>query len=63
MAHAVSDDAAWHALVKDRSLQFQFPRMPPTPAPPAWLTRLADFLWPFLALIYLSANAAIASRR
>ena len=27
------------------------------------LTRLADFLWPFLALIYLSANAALASRR
>jgi hypothetical protein len=27
------------------------------------LTRLADFLWPFLALIYLSANAAVASRR
>ncbi|MDB5888674.1 MAG: hypothetical protein JWM03_1546, partial [Rhodocyclales bacterium] len=27
------------------------------------LTRLADFLWPFLALIYLSANAAIVSRR
>jgi VanZ family protein len=27
------------------------------------LTRLADFLWPFLALVYLSANAAVASRR
>ncbi|MEC5385556.1 VanZ family protein [Uliginosibacterium sp. H3] len=27
------------------------------------LTRLADFLWPFLALIYLSANAALVSRR
>jgi VanZ family protein len=27
------------------------------------LTRLADFLWPFLALVYLSANAALASRR
>ncbi|GAA5164705.1 VanZ family protein [Viridibacterium curvum] len=27
------------------------------------LTRLAEFLWPFLALIYLTANAAIANRR
>ena len=44
MAHAVSDDAAWHALVKDRSLQFQFPQDPPTPAPPSWLIRLIEFL-------------------
>jgi len=27
------------------------------------LTRLTDFLWPFLALIYLSANAALVQRR
>lgn len=27
------------------------------------LTRLADLLWPFLALVYLTANAAITSRR
>jgi VanZ family protein len=27
------------------------------------LTRLADFLWPFLALVYLTANAALAGRR
>jgi hypothetical protein len=44
MAHAVSDDAAWHALIKDRSLQFQFPQQPRTPPPPGWLIRLADFL-------------------
>ncbi|GAB4063026.1 VanZ family protein [Uliginosibacterium sediminicola] len=27
------------------------------------LTRLSDFLWPFLALIYLSANASLVARR
>jgi hypothetical protein len=44
MAHAVSDDAAWHALIKDRSLQFQFPQQPPVPPPPGWLVRLIEFL-------------------
>jgi len=44
MAHAVSDDAAWHALIKDRSLQFQFPQQPPVPPPPAWRVRLLNFL-------------------
>lgn len=27
------------------------------------LTRITDFLWPFLALIYLTANAAVTQRR
>ena len=49
MAHAVSDDAAWHALVKDRSLQFQFPQSPPAPTPPSWLVRLIDFLHTYQA--------------
>lgn len=36
--------AAWHSLMRDRSLQFQFPALPPAQPPPDWLVNLRKFL-------------------
>jgi hypothetical protein len=35
---------AWAALMRDKSLQFQFPDAAPNAKPPTWLTRLLEFL-------------------
>src|SRR5580704_9233375 len=32
-----SGSAAWHALIKDRSIQFDFPSVPAPKPPPSWL--------------------------
>lgn len=36
--------AAWHALIKDRSIQFDFPSSPALGQPPGWLVNLIKFI-------------------
>jgi hypothetical protein len=43
-AQAQDVPQAWHALLRDHSLQFDFPDAGPAPTRPAWLIRLIEFL-------------------
>jgi hypothetical protein len=59
-------DEAWRAVMRDKSLQFQFPDATPQAPPPGWLMRLGAFLarhareieigaWVLLAILVLVA--------
>src|SRR5262245_37775785 len=66
-----SGSAAWHALIKDRSIQFDFPALPAPRPPPDWLLRLIQFFghhrelfriggWILLAALVLGALYIVA---
>ena len=61
-----SGSAAWHTLMTDRSIQFDFPSLPAPQPPPSWLVALARFIrdhielfriggWVLLGLLVLGA--------